>query len=155
MAKAVEHEFDASAGHVYQALLTAVTEAGYSVGNTDRDSRSISFQTGMSMKSWSGQAMTATVLPLGDSRAKVSAGGIRKRTFGRPAQVYDWGEKGKIAEKLFSRIDELLPNVAETTPPATAQRTSTSEEITRLAELHRTGALTDEEFSAAKAKLLG
>jgi len=40
--------------------------------------------------------------------AKVSAGGIRQQTFGKPAQVYDWGEKGKIAEKLFSRIAGLL-----------------------------------------------
>ncbi len=31
---------------------------------------------------------------------------------------------------------------------------STTEELARLAELHRSGALSDEEFSAAKAKLL-
>jgi hypothetical protein len=30
-----------------------------------------------------------------------------------------------------------------------------TEELTRLAELHKSGALTDEEFAAAKAKVLG
>lgn len=47
------------------------------------------------------------------------------------------------------------PEVALTgsapTPPTAP---STSEELARLAELHSSGALSDEEFSAAKAKLL-
>lgn len=40
---------------------------------------------------------------------------------------------------------------AHSAPAATA---STGEEIARLAKLHKSGALTDEEFTAAKAKLL-
>ncbi|MDO9355510.1 MAG: 2TM domain-containing protein [Solirubrobacteraceae bacterium] len=42
-------------------------------------------------------------------------------------------------------------------PVATAPSTggSTSDELSRLSELHRSGVLTDKEFKAAKAKLLG
>lgn len=59
-----------------------------------------------------------------------------------------------------SRVEQPLPRIAEngTAEPTAAEparsASSTTEELTRLAELHRSGALSDEEFSAAKAKLL-
>jgi Short C-terminal domain len=40
-------------------------------------------------------------------------------------------------------------------PPAAAPEDPTVEKINQLAELHASGALTDEEFAAAKAKALG
>lgn len=40
------------------------------------------------------------------------------------------------------------------TPPSSAP-TDTAGEVERLAQLHASGALTDEEFAAAKAKALG
>jgi len=55
-------------------------DAGYSVGNTDHDSRSVSLQTGMSWRSWSGQAMTATVLPLNEAQRCRQAGFASKRS---------------------------------------------------------------------------
>lgn len=43
---------------------------------------------------------------------------------------------------------------ANEVPPSAPSAPSTVTELTRLAELHRSGSLSDEEFSAAKAKLL-
>ena len=40
-------------------------------------------------------------------------------------------------------------------PPAPAAPTDSTAELERLAKLHESGALTDEEFAAAKSKLLG
>jgi len=40
-------------------------------------------------------------------------------------------------------------------PPAAAPEDPTIEKISQLAQLHANGALTDEEFAAAKAKALG
>jgi hypothetical protein len=40
-------------------------------------------------------------------------------------------------------------------PPAPSAAASQTEELQRLADLHSQGVLTDEEFAAAKAKLLG
>jgi hypothetical protein len=51
--------------------------------------------------------------------------------------------------------DESRPNIAEPAPTQGAASRSPSEEIARLAELRRSGALTDEEFNAAMARLLG
>lgn len=47
-----------------------------------------------------------------------------------------------------------LPEVAQPSSGPVPSAPSTATELTRLAELHRSGALSDEEFSAAKAKLL-
>jgi hypothetical protein len=40
-------------------------------------------------------------------------------------------------------------------PPAPSSGGSETDEIARLAEMHAAGTLSDEEFAAAKAKLLG
>jgi hypothetical protein len=40
-------------------------------------------------------------------------------------------------------------------PAAAAPADDTTAELERLAQLHQSGALTDEEFAAAKSKLLG
>jgi hypothetical protein len=40
-------------------------------------------------------------------------------------------------------------------PPAAGQATDVTVELKRLADLHAQGALSDEEFAAAKAKVLG
>jgi len=40
-------------------------------------------------------------------------------------------------------------------PPPAAQPADMTAELTNLANLHASGALTDEEFAAAKAKILG
>jgi Short C-terminal domain len=40
-------------------------------------------------------------------------------------------------------------------PPAASQATDVTAELKRLADLHAQGALSDEEFAAAKAKVLG
>jgi Short C-terminal domain len=52
-------------------------------------------------------------------------------------------------------FDESRPNIAEPASTQGAASPSPSEEIARLTDLHRSGALTDEEFNAAKARLFG
>ena len=54
-----------------------------------------------------------------------------------------------------SGVDDSLPNIAEPASPQGAASPSPSEEIARLADMHRSGVLSDEEFSAAKARLSG
>jgi len=47
------------------------------------------------------------------------------------------------------------PPPAQAAPPSAAPEDPTVEKINELAQLHASGALTDEEFAAAKAKALG
>lgn len=54
---------------------------------------------------------------------------------------------------LINRSKAPAPPPPPTPPPAPS--ISTASELERLSSLHETGQLTDEEFAAAKAKLLG
>ncbi len=158
MAKAVEKAYSASKDRLFAALLRSVSELGYSINNSDAASGTISFGTGMSMRSWAGQNMTASVFALGDSESKVVVGGKREQKgspFGGGGQVFDWGEKGKITQKLLEHLDRVVPETPEPAVSSTASATaSTADELQRLADLRARGVLTEEEFAAAKAKLL-
>jgi Short C-terminal domain len=155
MAKAVEKAYGASAGRLYAALLRAVSELGYSISHSDATDRTVSFNTGLSMKSWGGQNMTATVFPLAEGDSKIVVGGRRHQN---SPQVFDWGEKGKITGKLLEAIDRALPETPEpaqpTAPTGAASSGSTADELQRLGELKAQGVLTDDEFNAEKARIL-
>jgi len=88
-------------------------------------------------------------------------GMVRRRTRRRTMMVAGGlaYERGKNAAQ--QEADESEPAYAEAPvpppappPPAPSAEDSASE-IERLASLHESGALSDEEFSAAKAKILG
>jgi hypothetical protein len=159
VAKAVEKAYSASRDRLFAALLRSVSELGYSINNSDTALGTISFSTGMSMRSSAGQNMTATVFAVGEAESKVVMGGKREQKgspFGGGGQVYDWGEKGKITRKLLEQLDRVLP---ETPEPAVSSPTSgtasTVAELQGLADLKAQGLLSEDEFEAAKAKLLG
>jgi membrane protease subunit (stomatin/prohibitin family) len=64
---------------------------------------------------------------------------------------------GRVARRQAARYDEQdqmqeQPPPAEAAPPAEEDETA---KLQNLAQLHSQGVLTDEEFAAAKAKILG
>jgi hypothetical protein len=80
----------------------------------------------------------------------------RRRPIARDAAI------GAVAYKHGERRAEASENEAQAAapppqapPPAAAPEDPTTEKINELAQLHASGALTDEEFAAAKAKVLG
>jgi hypothetical protein len=76
----------------------------------------------------------------------------RRRPIARDAAI------GAVAYKHGERNAEAAQGAApppEAAAPAAAPEDPTTEKINELVALHASGALTDEEFSAAKAKALG
>ena len=61
---------------------------------------------------------------------------------------------GKISRKFLERLDGVLPQTPEPEAP-TQTSDSFAAEIERISALHAQGALTDDEFAAAKKRLLG
>jgi hypothetical protein len=60
------------------------------------------------------------------------------------------------AQAAYAATQAPAPAPAPVAPaPAPAATGDTTAELERLASLHQSGALTDDEFAAAKAKLLG
>lgn len=61
-------------------------------------------------------------------------------------------QEGRWAQQEQSRWEQEQQSTAAQ-PPAQGQ--DSTEELGRLGQLHESGVLTDEEFAAAKAKILG
>jgi Short C-terminal domain len=87
---------------------------------------------------------------------------MRRRPLLRAAAVgtvaYQGSKRGAMAGQ--NQAAEAAPPppsypAAPPAPPAPAPVDPTVEKISQLAELHASGALTDEEFAAAKAQALG
>jgi len=80
----------------------------------------------------------------------------RRRPILRAAAVgtvaYQGSKRG--AQAAENQAEAAAPP-AEAPPAAAAPEDPTIEKIKELAQLHASGALTDEEFAAAKAKALG
>jgi hypothetical protein len=86
-------------------------------------------------------------------------GMVRRRTRRRTMMVagglaYERGRRQGEAEPDEAPQENEAPPPAPPAPAAPAA-TDDASEIERLASLHASGALTDEEFAAAKQKILG
>jgi hypothetical protein len=89
---------------VFNKAETAVGKLGYKVYNVDKTKGLIQFKTPMSLFSWTGQDMSIAIKDNGNGTFLVDISGVRN-----PAgfmQVYDWGEPGMIAKKVFSWMDK-------------------------------------------------
>ena len=88
---------------------------------------------------------------------------MRRRPLLRAAAVgtvaYQGSKRGAMAGQNQAAEAAAPPPpsypAAQPPPPAPAPVDPTVEKISQLAELHASGALTDEEFAAAKAQALG
>lgn len=147
--------FDASAERVWQAALHVVSNSGYTMLHSDKGSWIMSFNTGRSMSSWGGQDLSLALTAAG-SETTVTMGGALARG-GMPgggSQLFAWGEKGRLIEEFLDALHETLPSIPEPEVAPVPSAGGVAAELARLAELHTSGALTDEEFAAAKAKAL-
>ncbi len=62
---------------------------------------------------------------------------------------------GRVQRRQAARYDEQDAQQYEQQAPPPAQEDDDSAKLQELANLHAQGVLTDEEFAAAKAKILG
>ena len=155
MAKTYEFEFDAPPEELFNETLSAVNALGFSILHNEDTKTSVTFNTGPSMWSAAGQDMTATAFPISPSTSRLIVTGQTARRGGE-AQYGSWGERGRIAKGLATRVRGTLPETA-TTGEAGAPTDSSSSafvvELAILCELHRNGDVTDDEFAEAKQRL--
>jgi Short C-terminal domain len=157
VAKTYEFEFDAPTEQLFTEALSAVRALGFSILHEDEgenEATAIIFNTGPSMWSTAGQDMTATAVALSPSSSKLVVGGKTARK-GSEAQYGSWGERGRIAKGLATRVGRALADsITDAAEHATSNGAAFVAELATLAELHRSGALTDGEFAKAKERLL-
>jgi len=86
-------------------------------------------------------------MPLGRRRPMVRAAAVG-------TVAYQGSKRGAEAGEAEAEA-ATAPPPAQGPPPTAPAEDPTVEKINELAQLHASGALTDEEFAAAKAKALG
>jgi uncharacterized membrane protein YebE (DUF533 family) len=64
-------------------------------------------------------------------------------------------EQAQVNEQAQQAYAATQPPPQQAAAPPAAPADDTTAELERLAQLHQSGALTDDEFAAAKSKLLG
>jgi len=154
--KTVEKRYSGSPERVYTACRQAVAELGYAVLHTDAAGFTISFNTGRSMKSWSGQDLSATVFTDGTGSRVVVGGSLAKggNPIGGGSQVGSWGEKSALSNKFLDTVARLLPRVPEPAAPKPAAGSDLAAQLAKLAELRKEGLLDEQEYADAKAALI-
>ncbi len=60
-----------------------------------------------------------------------------------------------IDQSALTASEQEVPSAAPFDPTVGASASTTSDQLTQLSDLHDSGKLTDEEFAASKAELLG
>ena len=103
MAKSATRSYSLTFEQVFNKAQTAVEKLGYKIYNVDKAKGLIQFKTPQSLFSWTGQDMSIAIKDNGNGTT-VAISGVRN-----PAgfmQVYDWGEPGMIAKKVFSLMDK-------------------------------------------------
>lgn len=153
MAKTYEFEFDAPPEELFTEMLSAVNALGFSILHNEDTETSVTFNTGPSIWSTAGQDMTATAFPVTSSSSKLVVSGRTARR-GEQAQYGSWGERGRIAKGLATRLRGTLPE-APMTPQGSRDTDSSAfvVELAILCELHRNGDITDDEFAESKERL--
>ena len=149
-----EHLVSASAPRVFEALARAVEELGHDVKRADERSLTLQFHAKRGILSVR-VAMNAIVVDTGDGQTKIAVSG-------KPAgPVWTaWGEERGVARDVFRKVDEILPGLvdakptARSTPSQHAAADAVTSELERLAALRSSGAIDDDEFELAKARLL-
>ena len=89
---------------VFDKALAAATKLKYRIADTDKANGLIRFKTAMSWLSWTGQDMSISIVDTGIGNCTVDISGVRNPS--NFVQVYDWGEPGMIAKKVFKQMDK-------------------------------------------------
>lgn len=153
MAKTYEFEFQAPPERVFTETVSAVNALGFSILHNEDTATSVTFNTGASIWSAAGQDMTATALPLSPSSTKLVLSG-RTAPRGNEQQYGSWGERGRIAKGLAARVRGALGEEPADVTNGSENGSALVTKLAALADLHRSGALTDDEFVQAKQQLL-
>jgi hypothetical protein len=100
----IDQTYAVSGEQVWEALRQVIADLRYKDVQEDPAAGTIEFRTGLSMWSWQGQRMTATVREGGPSQTQLSlTGGVALKV-----QLTSWGEKKRIAKKVLARVEQKL-----------------------------------------------
>ena len=100
--------YDAAEGEVFRALHSAIEQLGYHVTSLDAQQRDIAFNTGISLRTWSGQDFTGSVASPSPGRSEVRLVGVTSQRGLGSIQAITWGETDRLGNRVLDRVGEEL-----------------------------------------------
>lgn len=122
MADVIERKYAASPNEIFSAVEHAVGRLGFKVQVAARGQHLLTFKSGMSMKTWTGQRMEAKVVQRADGGSTLF---LSCRGSG---QAHDWGEKKEVTAKFFSAVENALSEFETTEPEKSPAHVTVLEE---------------------------
>jgi hypothetical protein len=159
---------DISASDLYDATLIAAANRKYSIESSDKAGLTVTFQTHKNETYWDGK-LSCFILEVGGiARVTVSGSENRGSTesgFGPGSTFSDGmkglaskgafvGELGKFRKEIWRQVENYPKSDASVSHSGTITN-SLPDQLNQLKQLFESGALTEDEYKKAKAKLLG
>ena len=163
-----------SGSDLFNATMMAAANRKYSIEYSDKAGLTVTFQTHKNETYWDGK-LSCFIIEVGsESRITISGSTDRGSTtgpnsvgsgFGYVSNTRDFlhgqaskgamvGELGKLRKEIWRQVENYPRSGAPATHSA-SMTNSLPDQLNQLKQLFETGALTEEEFERAKAKLLG
>jgi|GEM_PF-4293343 len=131
--------------------LREVVEEKFKLKSVDDITKALTFSSGLSAFTW-GENFTASVEKT-DNGASVNISGVGKIG----GQMMQSRRTNKLLDQVFLMVSAKLKQVGipmEETNPSLAPGQSIPEQLAQLSKLRDSGALSDEDFNAAKKRIL-
>jgi hypothetical protein len=149
-------EFPYGRDDVFNALVAAIpTVSGLEVHSADKLSGRVLVKAGMSLMSW-GENIPISVIEMSPGRTRVSVTSTPK-TGALFGGAFDMGKNRKNIEQILDALSSILSRkqpVRQSSQESKAPESVISQ-LERLGNLKAQGVLTEVEFQAQKAQLLG
>ena len=163
-----------SGNDLFNATMMAAANLKYSIESSDKAGLTVTFQTHKNETYWNGK-LSCFIIEVGsESRISISGGtdggsttgpnsvgsgfsfGSNAMDFlhGQASKGAMIGQLGKLKKEIWRQVENYPKSGAPTIPSVTITN-SLPDQLAQLKQLFETGALTEEEFEKAKAKLLG
>lgn len=156
---------DVSVSRLFNAILLAGANLRYSIDFIDKASLSVTFQTHKNEKYWDGRLSAFVLNQTGGAKVTVSgsadrgvttsgrgSGNIIKAANQMASQGGAFQQESKLRFEIARQVKNAEDDPATTTPNSSLDIPA---QIAQLKVLLDSGALTQEEFDKAKAKILG
>src|SRR3954447_16434307 len=108
MAGPVVETFAAPPDAVFAAAHAIAQQMAKSIDQVDPATRTIYFNTGMSLSSWNGQNVTARVADAPHGGSLLEVGTQVKRSGLSSFQLVSWGEGGRVSRKFANGVRDHL-----------------------------------------------
>lgn len=144
----------------FEALQRSLKDLRWKTKSVNDTTKGLNFSTPAAGFSWGG-SWSASVLPAqGGSTVRIGGASRISSSYNITANAAESKQLGKLLDRFGAHVDQMLASdpsggLTLTASSSADGDSSIADQLAKLADLHVSGALSADEFAAAKAKIIG